>query len=102
MSGEQFTLTISQSTSDNGDFAIHFNEQGKRREKILVQLQFIDQKLFDDAFMDEVVAIVARKLARKIIEQKANPEEARKDRLAHEKNARKIVKDMLDKMRKQS
>ncbi|MCL6270539.1 hypothetical protein M3P05_11455 [Sansalvadorimonas sp. 2012CJ34-2] len=100
MSSEHFTLTISQSTSDSGDFAIHFNEQGKRREKMLVQLQFVDQKLFDDTFMDEIVAVVARKLARKIIEQKGNPELAKKSRATHEKHARKVVKDMLDKMRK--
>ena len=102
MSGEHFTLTISQSTSDSGDFAIHFNEQGKRREKMLVQLQFVDRNVFDDNFMDEVVAIVARKLARKIIDQKGNPALTKKTRQACEKDAKKIVKDMLEKIRKQS
>ena len=102
MSGEHFTLTISQSTSDNGDFAIHFNEQGKRREKMLVQLQFVDKNAFDDNFMDEVVAIVARKLARRIIDQKGNVAVPKKTRQACEKNAKKVVKDMLEKIRKQS
>ncbi|CAM3578771.1 hypothetical protein [Parendozoicomonas haliclonae] len=101
MSGEHFTLTISQSTSDSGDFAIHFNEQGKPREKMLIQLQFVDKNIFDDTFMDEVVAIVARKLARKIIDQKGNLKPA-KSRAAYERDAKKVVKDMLEKIRKQS
>ena len=102
MSGEHFTLTISQSTSDSGDFAIHFNEHGKRREKMLLQLHFVDPNAFDDSFRDEVVAIVARKLARKIIDQKGSPRLAQKDRRACEKDAKKIVKQMLEKLRKQS
>ncbi len=102
MSGEHFTLTISQSTSDSGDFAIHFNEQGKRRDSMLLQMQFIDRNIFDDTFMDEVVAIVARKLARKIIDQKGSPAQAKKNRQACERDAKKIVKEMLEKLKKQS
>ena len=101
MSGEHFTLTISQSTSDSGDFAIHFNEHGKRREKMLVQLQFMDRNIFDETFMDEVVATVARKLARKIIDQKGAKTLPKKSRQACEREAKKIVKDMLEKIKKQ-
>ncbi len=100
MSGEHFTLTISQSTSDSGDFAIHFNEQGKPKEKMLVQLQFVEKNLFDDNFMDEIVAIIARKLARRIIDQNSN--KPKKSRTAYERDAKKIVKEMLEKIRKQS
>lgn len=101
MSGEHFTLTISQSTTDDGDFAIHFNEQGKQREKVLVQVQFVDKNIFDENFMDEVVGIVARKLARKIIDQKGRLKPV-KSKAACEREAKKIVKSVLEKMRKQS
>ena len=101
MSGEHFTLTISQSTTDNGDFAIHFNEQGKQREKVLVQVRFVDKNIFDENFMDEVVGLVARKLAHKIIDQKGRLKPA-KSKATCEREAKKIVKDVLEKLRKQS
>ncbi len=99
MSGEQFTLTISQSASDNGDFAIHFSEQGKKKKETqLVQIQFSDMPWFDEAFMDELVASVARKLATRIIDSKSQSDN--KNSKATEANARRIVKDVLEKMRK--
>lgn len=99
MSGEQFTLTISQSASDNGDFAIHFSEQGKKnKETQLMQLRFTEMPWFDETFMDELVASVARKLATRIIDKKS--QSGNKNSKATEANARRVVNDVLEKMRK--
>lgn len=105
MSGEQFTLTISQSASDSGDFAIHFSEQHKKKKETqLVQIQFNDAPWFDEAFMDELVSSVARKLATRIIDSKSQADnrtnKTSKNSKATEAHARRIVKDILEKMRK--
>ncbi|MCK5892931.1 MAG: hypothetical protein KAG53_00700 [Endozoicomonadaceae bacterium] len=101
MSGEQFTLTISQNASDNGDFAIHLSEQGKKKKEIqLLQIQFAEEPWFDETFMDELVASVARNLATRIIDKKSQTDNINKNNRATEANARKVVKDVLEKMRK--
>ena len=56
-------------------------------------MQFVDKNIFDENFMDEVVAIVARKLARKIIDQKGNLNRPSPERL--EREAKKVVKNVL-------
>jgi len=96
MSGEQFTLTISQSTSDSGDFAIHFTEQGSNhKEEQLLQIQFATMSWLDETVMDDIVAGVARKIATHIVTSKPynNP------MYDHDpSSAREIVQDMIKKM----
>lgn len=101
MNAEQFTLTISQSASDNGDFAIHLSEQGKKKKETqLLQIQFAEIPWFDETFMDELVASVARNLATRIIDKKSQADNKNKTSRATEAHARQVVKDVLEKMRK--
>lgn len=99
MSGEHFTLTISQSTTDPGDFAIHMKENGKQ-EQLLVHLRFMSMAMLDEAYLDDLVGVMARKLAKRIIEWRVAPDddpEAMKD---CQEQARAVVQEALDRMKK--
>ncbi|MRI32179.1 hypothetical protein EOPP23_04105 [Endozoicomonas sp. OPT23] len=100
MSGQHFTLTISQSTTDSGDFAIHMNEEGKN-EQLLVHLRFMSQPMLDEKYLDDVVGVLARKLAKRIIEWRVAPDinpEALPD---VQDEARAVVDAMIDRMKKE-
>ena len=101
MSGDHFTLTISQSASDDGDFAIHIKERG-HREKLLVHLRFVDSPMLDEHYLDEIVGAMARKLARRIIEWRVKPEEGALPVEVSEAEAKVIVAEALDKMKRET
>ena len=100
MSGEHFTLTISQSTSDAGDFAIHMKEPDKP-EQLLVHLKFMPLAMFDDTYLDDIVGVMARKLAKKIIEWRVAPDDP-EAMAACQDEARAVVRKALDRMKKNS
>ncbi len=98
MSGEHFTLTISQSTSDAGDFAIHMKEPDKP-EQLLVHLRFMPLAMFDETYLDDLVGVMARKLAKRIIEWRVAPDDS--DAMqACQDEARAVVQEALEKMKK--
>ncbi|MGY0217883.1 hypothetical protein ACWJJH_10960 [Endozoicomonadaceae bacterium StTr2] len=100
MSGDHFTLTISQSASDNGDFAIHIKEKGQR-EKLLVHLRFVDTPMLDEHYLDEVVGAMARKLAKRIIEWRIKPGKGKATMEACEAEAKEIVAEALERMKRE-
>ncbi|USE35250.1 hypothetical protein [Endozoicomonas sp. SCSIO W0465] len=100
MSGEHFTLTISQSTSDAGDFAIHMKEPDKS-EQLLVHLRFTPLAMFDEAYLDDLVGVMARKLAKRIIEWRVAPDDP-DAMLACQSEARAVVQEALERMKKNS
>lgn len=100
MSGEHFTLTISQSTSDSGDFAIHMKE-ADQQEQLLVHLRFMHLPMFDEAYLDELVGIMARKIAKRIIEWRVAPDDPDAMQASHDQ-AQAVVKEALDRMKKDS
>ena len=102
MSGDQFTLTISQSIKNEGDFAIHLTDMSCHMEKILVQLQFAPSPLFDGEFMDEVVSVIARKLAKKIIDRRCDVTPLELPVFDGTQEVEKIVDTILENMRKQT
>ena len=100
MSGEHFTLTISQSTSDAGDFAIHMKEPDKP-EQLLLHLRFMPLPMFDEAYLDDLVGVMARKLAKKIIEWRVAPDDP--DAMqACQDEARTVVEQALERIKKSS
>ncbi len=101
MSGDHFTLTISQSASDDGDFAIHIKEKGQR-EKLLVHLRFVDSPMLDEHYLDEIVGAMARKLARRIIEWRVKPGEGAPSVEVSETEAKDIVAEALEKMKRET
>ncbi|WP_257255530.1 MULTISPECIES: hypothetical protein [unclassified Endozoicomonas] len=99
MSGQHFTLTISQSTTDAGDFAIHMKEEGKS-EQLLVHLRFMDSPMLDEKFLDDIVGVLARKLAKRVIEWRVAPDVNPDTMPDAQDEARAVVNAMLDKMKK--
>ena len=99
MSGEHFTLTISQSTTDAGDFAIHMKEADKQ-EQLLVHLRFMPLTMFDDAYLDDLVGVLARKLAKRIIEWRVAPDDPEAMQATQEE-ARAVVKEALERIKKE-
>ncbi|WP_257285020.1 hypothetical protein [Endozoicomonas sp. SESOKO1] len=100
MSGEHFTLTISQSTSDAGDFAIHMKEPDKP-EQLLVHFRFMPLAMFDESYLDDLVGVMARKLAKRIIEWRVAPDDP--DAMdACQNEARAVVQEALERMKKNS
>lgn len=100
MSGEHFTLTISQSTSDAGDFAIHMKEPDKP-EQLLVHLRFMPLAMLDETYLDDLVGIMARKLAKRIIEWRVAPDDHDAMQSCQDE-ARAVVQEALEKMKKSS
>ena len=100
MSGEHFTLTISQSTSDAGDFAIHMKESDKP-EQLLVHLRFMPLAMFDETYLDDLVGLMARKLAKKIIEWRVAPDDNGAMHVCQDE-ARAVVQEVLERMKKKS
>ena len=98
MSGEHFTLTISQSTADSGDFAIHLRDKKRNREHFLMHLRFAESVLVDESFMDDLVSVVARCLARRLLGQ--TPRDDAMPTPEEEEKARKVVVRALEKMRR--
>lgn len=98
MSGKHFTLTISQSTIDGSDFTIHLKEPGKKRETPLLQMHFVEHRVFDSSFAEDLVGTVARQLARRLIDNKGLPALPAHHQ-ACEEEARTAVQNILEKMR---
>lgn len=99
MSGEHFTLTISQSTTDQGDFAVHMKEDGKQ-EQLLVHLRFMPLSMFDEVYLDDLVGVMARNLAKRIIEWRVAPDDDPESMKICQDQAKEVVKNVLDRMRK--
>ncbi|MDD7804426.1 MAG: hypothetical protein PUP46_02425 [Endozoicomonas sp. (ex Botrylloides leachii)] len=99
MSGEHFTLTISQSTTDSGDFAIHMKEDG-HKEQLLVHLRFMPLGMLDEAYLDDLVGVMARKLAKRIIEWRVAPDDDPEAMKAYQDQAKAVVQEVLDRMKK--
>ena len=101
MSGEHFTLTISQSTTDPGDFAIHMKEDG-HQEQLLVHLRFMPLGMLDESYLDDLVGVMARKLAKRIIEWRVAPDEDPEMMKECQDQAKAVVQEAMDKMKKGS
>ena len=100
MSSEHFTLTISQSTTDSGDFAIHMKEDGKA-EQLLVHLRFANLPMLNEPYLDEIAGLVARKLAKRIIEWRVVPDTtALLPNNTDQKKAMSIVQGIIKNMKK--
>ncbi|MGI9276765.1 MAG: hypothetical protein ACR2PT_18210 [Endozoicomonas sp.] len=99
MSGEHFTLTISQSTTDPGDFAIHMKEDGQQ-EQLLVHLRFMHLPMLDEKYLDDIVGVMARKLAKRIIEWRVAPDDNPEAMKACQDEAKAVVDEALTRMRK--
>ncbi|MET4695752.1 hypothetical protein [Endozoicomonas lisbonensis] len=99
MSGEHFTLTISQSTTDPGDFAIHMKEDGQP-EQLLVHLRFMHLPMFNDTYLDDIVGVMARKLAKRIIEWRVAPDDNTLSLQANEEQVKAVVDEVIDRMKK--
>lgn len=97
MSGEHFTLTISQSTSDSGDFAIHMKEQDQP-EQLLVHLRFSNLPLFDDVYLDDLTGVLARNLAKRVIEWRIAPDDP-ETMASYQDKTNAIVQDMIARMK---
>ncbi len=69
MSGEHYTLTISQSTSDNGDFAIHLKDRNRGQEHFLVHIRFPEPVIADESLMDDIVGLIAKSVAKRLLGQ---------------------------------
>ena len=103
MGTENFTLTISQSTTNANDFAVHLKEHGHRKkEKLLAHIRFSKAPYFDEVYMDEVVALVAQKLAQRIIDNhQANlMKQAEPTQAQLEASSKRVVDDILTKLQK--
>lgn len=99
MSSEHFTLTISQSTTDSGDFAIHMKEEGQP-EQLLVHLRFMHLPMLNEAYLDDVVGVMARKLAKRIIEWRVAPDDNTMSLQANEDEVKAVVDKVIDRMKK--
>ena len=99
MSGEHFTLTISQSTTDPGDFAIHMKEDGKQ-EQLLVHLRFMQLPMLDGKYLDDIVGVMARKLAKRIIEWRVAPDDSPEAMQVCQDQAKAVVDEALERMKK--
>lgn len=98
MNGDHFTLTISQSTTDAGDFAIHMKEPDQP-EQLLVHICFPSIPMFTESYMDDVVGGIARTVAKRVIEWRVAPEEP-DENLAYQEEARAVIQEALDRIRK--
>ena len=99
MSGQHFTLTISQSTTDSGDFAIHMKEDGQT-EQMLVHLRFMQMPMLDEKYLDDVVGVLARKLAKRVIEWRVAPDVNPESMPDAQDEAKAVVDAVLDRMKK--
>lgn len=99
MSGEHFTLTISQSTTDPGDFAIHMKEEGQP-EQLLVHLRFMHLPMFNETYLDDVVGVMARKLAKRIIEWRVAPDDNSVALQVNQDDVKAVVDEVIDKMKR--
>ncbi|MCW7556509.1 hypothetical protein NX722_28505 [Endozoicomonas gorgoniicola] len=64
-----FTMTVSQSTTNPGDYFISMGEgEDEKLSQHLVHLRFTDLPMLDEDFLDEVVCDIAEKLAERNIE----------------------------------
>lgn len=100
MHGNHFTLTISQSNSDCGDFAIHIKEPNKQ-EKLLVHLKFMPSAIFNAGYLDNVLEWLTKMLARRVIEWQVAPEDSNIS-LEDQEGAKKVVDRVLEKIKKGS
>ena len=99
MSDGHYSLTVSQSVSNHCDFMIHLNDRKNNSEHFLVQVQFSDAMLIDDTFMDDIVSIMARSLAKRILGQQMK-QDGSPPFLANEAEAKEIVTSALEKMKR--
>jgi hypothetical protein len=100
MHSNHFTLTISQSNSDGGDFAIHIKEPNKQ-EKLLVHLRFMPSSIFNSAYLDSVLELLTKMLARRVIEWQVAPEDSNIS-LEDQEEAKEVVNRVLDKIKRSS
>ena len=70
-------------------------------EQLLVHLKFMPLAMFDDTYLDDIVGVMARKLAKKIIEWRVAPDDP--DAMAAcQDEARAVVREALERMKKSS
>ena len=65
MGTDNFTLIISQSTTDPNDFAVHLKEQKCKKEKLLAHIRFSKTFCSDEPYMDEIVFACCAKTSTK-------------------------------------
>ncbi len=97
MSGEHFTLTISQSSSNSGDFAIHLKDRNRKKEHFLMHLCFPENSIIDTHFMDDIVSMITRCIAKRLVTQDIEEEPmTSQDAIS----AKKVIDLALDKIKK--
>lgn len=106
MGTDNFTLIISQSTTDPNDFAVHLKEQKCKKEKLLAHIRFSKTFCSDEPYMDEIVSLVAQKLAQKIIDKHQKVENTSKKLKYKNKqfqaSSKEIVDALLAKLQKET
>ena len=70
-------------------------------EQLLVHLRFMPLAMFDETYLDDLVGVMARKLAKRIIEWRVAPDDPHAMQ-ACENEARAVVQKVLEKMKKSS
>ncbi|WP_062266921.1 hypothetical protein [Endozoicomonas arenosclerae] len=91
----RFTILISESTKDFGDYGIHHKSEQKP-EQLLVHMKFQNLPMLDESFLDGIVGEVAKKLGNRILEHKVcGSENAEPDRKAV-RTAKKIIKKLQE------
>ena len=65
----------------------------------MVHFRFMPLAMFDDAYLDDLVGVIARKLVKRIIEWRVAPDDPEAMQ-ASQDEARAVVKEALDRMKK--
>ncbi|MCY4329736.1 MAG: hypothetical protein OXC48_06630 [Endozoicomonadaceae bacterium] len=101
MSSEHFTLTISQN-STNEDYSIHLKDCKHNHEHFIMQLHFGKSVAIDGLFIDDIVTLIARRLAKKIVEKQLFISKSTDENIlnVNEEQAKQIVADALKKITK--
>ncbi len=86
---ENFSVVISESTSDERDCCIHIREDGK--ERLMLHCQFAEQPEMDMAFIEDLLAMMAKSIAANKVENTIKKRGQSK--------ARKVVDSAIKKMK---
>lgn len=102
MSREHFTLTISQDTIDGGNYSIHLKDCKRNHKHFIMQLHFAKSVVVDGLFIDDVVSLIARCLAKKLIEQQELVADFDNENISadDEEELKQIVSRALEKIKK--
>ena len=72
------------------------------QEQLLVHLRFMPLGMLDESYLDDLVGVMARKLAKRIIEWRVAPDEDPEMMKECQDQAKAVVQKAMDKMKKGS